>query len=238
MTDGILESMDSQTEPPVSRKSVYLSAQKVSIAAVVAFLFLLFGAIVVFANRYGSGTPMPSPSGQPDGLFQAGEASALQAQQQPQVKGAQVPPKPQNYNVPQPSKAPSPTPKTSATAAPSSTPAPSPTPSPTPTPTPTPAPNNPDNTGPEIKEIQSSGVEDTKATISWKTNEDAEGKLEYGKTTSYGDTKDLTEKKTTQSIEISGLEANTTYHFRIVGKDGSGNSTTSGDNQFTTKPAP
>ena len=171
-TDGILISMDSQTEPPVSRKSVYLSAQKVSIAAVVAFLFLLFGAIVVFANRYGNGTPLPSPSGQPSGLFQAGEASALQAQQQPQVKGAQVPPKPQNYNVPQPTKAPAPTPK--STKEPDPTTAPTTAPTATPEPTPTSAPSNSDNSGPEIKEIQSSGVEDTKATITWKTNEDAE----------------------------------------------------------------
>src|SRR4051812_11722676 len=91
--------------PSSTKKSVYLSAQKVSIAAIISFLFLLFGAIVVFANKYGGSSPLPSPSDQPDGLFQAGGPGAFQAQpqQQKQVQGAQTQ---QNstYNVPQPEK--------------------------------------------------------------------------------------------------------------------------------------
>ncbi len=130
----------SPAEP--AKKSVYLSAQKVTIAAVVSFLFLLFGAIVVFANHFGSGTVAPSPTPGPDGLFQAGSSSEFQKNPQ-QVKGANTQQQSaQDYNVPVPEKSAKPTPKASSTPTPTTTPSPTTAPTSTPSPSPTPSPES------------------------------------------------------------------------------------------------
>jgi hypothetical protein len=75
----------------------------------------------------------------------------------------------------------------------------------------------------------------TGATITWATNESATSVAEYGLTTTYeaGIGTDVI-FTTNHSIAISGLTANTLYHYRVKSTDAAGNLATSGDYTFTT----
>lgn len=211
-------------------KKKLLSPEKVTIGAIVSFLFLIFGAIVVFSAQYGSDATTnnsTSATPAPEGLFQAGGQSNLSAKQpQQQVQGAQT-----QQQVAMPP-APSPSPL------PSEEPTPSPTPSPSASPSssPTPSPSESSSEGPKISGISADSIENNRATIKFSINKDADAKVEYGTDTGYGKSKEVSERKSSHSVEITDLEANKTYHYRIISKDSDGNSTTSGDNEFTTKP--
>jgi hypothetical protein len=59
--------------------------------------------------------------------------------------------------------------------------------------------------------------------------------VEYGTTTAYGSSTTLnTSLVTAHSANLSGLLANTTYHYRVKSRDAAGNLRTSGDFTFTT----
>ena len=96
-----------------------------------------------------------------------------------------------------------------------------------------------DTTAPVISGVEVSATSDIKATIEWSTDEEATSQVKYGTTDAYGSTTTLDEHLTTShSITLTGLEADTTYHFRVKSKDASGNEATSDTNQtFTTDPA-
>jgi len=217
--------MEEQTE-----KKKLLSPEKVTIGAIVSFLFLIFGAIVVFSAQYGdaSTTNSSTATPAPEGLFQAGTQSNLSAkQQQQQVQGAQT------QNIQQPPIA---EPTIAPTEKPTPTPSPEPTPSPSASPSPSSSASSSSSEGPKISGISADNIENNKATIKFALNKDADAKIEYGTDTGYGKTKEESSKKISHTIEISDLEANKTYHYRIISTDNDGNSTTSGDNEFTTKP--
>jgi len=80
-------------------------------------------------------------------------------------------------------------------------------------------------------------VDDTSATISWKTNEKAKSQVEYGLGAGYefpsGFTHDF---RYDHSIFLSGLSPNTVYHYQLISKDAAGNIMTSGDFSFKTEP--
>ncbi|HEX7793571.1 MAG TPA: LamG-like jellyroll fold domain-containing protein, partial [Vicinamibacterales bacterium] len=86
--------------------------------------------------------------------------------------------------------------------------------------------------------VASSNVTQATATVSWTTDVLADSQVEYGTTTSYGS---LTALDSTfvasHSQSLSGLNASTTYHYRIRSRDQSGLLGTSGDFAFST-PAP
>ncbi|PIR45844.1 MAG: hypothetical protein COV08_02880, partial [Candidatus Vogelbacteria bacterium CG10_big_fil_rev_8_21_14_0_10_49_38] len=94
----------------------------------------------------------------------------------------------------------------------------------------------PDTTGPVINNIQATSIDETSATITWNTDEDATSRVEYGLTSSYGSLTavDATADNTTHSVALTGLSDGTDYHFRVISEDASANSSTSGDNVFTT----
>jgi Bacterial Ig domain/Divergent InlB B-repeat domain/Fibronectin type III domain len=74
------------------------------------------------------------------------------------------------------------------------------------------------------------------ATIGWTTNEPSDTQVEYGLTTSYGRSAPLdTALVTSHSQTISGLAANTWYHFRMRSRDAAGNLGVSGDFKFKTR---
>ncbi len=84
--------------------------------------------------------------------------------------------------------------------------------------------------GPEVTNITSSG-----ATIIWTTNEKATSKVEYGKTTDYGFVETSATREGEHRMSLSGLDAETLYHFRVSSKDSSGNGpAVSTDLSFTT----
>ncbi len=121
------------------------------------------------------------------------------------------------------------------TAVPTSDPNITPTVAPTSTPTPTPTPG-PDLSPPSISDISVNNINSISAEISWKTNEDADGRVEYGESTTYErgiaeGNHDFTNNK---NIDLIGLSPETTYHYRVIAVDKSGNINTSADATFTT----
>jgi len=75
----------------------------------------------------------------------------------------------------------------------------------------------------------------TQATITWETDEAADSQIEYGTTTAYGSStpEDLA-LVTSHSVTVTGLSADTVYHFRIKSRDAAGNQAISGDLTFRT----
>ena len=76
------------------------------------------------------------------------------------------------------------------------------------------------------------------ATITWETGEATSSIVEYGLTTSYGETKESQAKTKDHEITISDLESGQTYHFRVKGEDSNGNLFASSDNTFEPKSPP
>jgi hypothetical protein len=86
---------------------------------------------------------------------------------------------------------------------------------------------------PVITDIAASGVTTNSATVSWTTNVPATTTIEYGTSVSYGSSVDDANLTTGDSVTLSGLSADMTYHFAIIAS-ADVTSTTSGDATFTT----
>jgi hypothetical protein len=96
-----------------------------------------------------------------------------------------------------------------------------------------------DTTPPVISGVSSSAVTSSSATINWTTNEPSDSQVEYGLNSNYGNSTTLNATRvTSHSQVISGLAANTQYHFRVRSRDAAGNLAVSADSTFTTAPAP
>lgn len=88
---------------------------------------------------------------------------------------------------------------------------------------------------PVITEITTSNVSSTSATISWKTDVVSDTQIEYGLTTSYGSNTTLSSSLVTAHTQnLTGLQANQLYHFRVKSRDANGDLSTSGDRTFIT----
>ncbi|MES3030801.1 MAG: LamG-like jellyroll fold domain-containing protein [Patescibacteria group bacterium] len=61
----------------------------------------------------------------------------------------------------------------------------------------------------------------TTATITWDTSEDSDSIVHYGLTSSYGSTVMSSTTDTSHSLNLTGLTATTTYHFKVYSFDGS-----------------
>ncbi len=95
-----------------------------------------------------------------------------------------------------------------------------------------------DTTPPIISAIQSSSITSSGATIAWTTNEASNSKVEYGPAVSYGSSTSLDSNLATSHRQtLLGLSPSTTYHYRVLSKDASGNLAVSGDNKFITADA-
>lgn len=90
---------------------------------------------------------------------------------------------------------------------------------------------------PVISDIVVSGISDTQATISWNTDIPATSNLSYGTTTDYGLTSNDASFVTSHSRTITGLTANTEYHYDITSLRAEGNTADAGDNIFVTAAA-
>lgn len=92
-----------------------------------------------------------------------------------------------------------------------------------------------DTKAPSISEVRSENVTLDSATITWATDEAADGQVEYGTTAGYGaSTPPASPKGTAHSERVAGLEPGTLYHYRILSRDAAGNLAASADNTFTT----
>lgn len=73
-------------------------------------------------------------------------------------------------------------------------------------------------------------TDESSATISWKTNEEARSQVQYGYTASYQfPSSETMQYSDTHSISINGLSSDTTYHYQIISIDAAGNKMTSAD---------
>lgn len=96
----------------------------------------------------------------------------------------------------------------------------------------------PDITAPTISGVTASGITVSAATVTWTTNEAATSQVDYGTTSSYGQTTPLNATLvTSHSVTLSGLSASTLYHYRVRSKDTAGNERLGGDATFTTASA-
>jgi beta-mannanase len=73
-----------------------------------------------------------------------------------------------------------------------------------------------DNTAPVISPISSGALTTTSATVTWTTGENSDSQVNYGSTSAYGASTTLDSALvTSHSVALSGLTANTVYHFRV-----------------------
>ena len=97
-----------------------------------------------------------------------------------------------------------------------------------------------DLTPPSISNISVSEITSSGAKVSWETNEDADGKVEYGETITYergvAEGNHLYTKS--KSVQLVGLYPGTTYHYRVIAVDEAGNLNNSSDATFTTSEPP
>jgi regulation of enolase protein 1 (concanavalin A-like superfamily) len=74
----------------------------------------------------------------------------------------------------------------------------------------------------------------TSATVTWSTNEPADSRVEYGPSTAYGQTRSQPTLTISHSLELSGLDCATSYHYRVSSADAAGNRATGEDGTFST----
>jgi hypothetical protein len=98
---------------------------------------------------------------------------------------------------------------------------------------------NNDLVPPVISAVAVSALSSSTATITWTTNELSDSQVEYGPTAAYGSSVALASSLVTSHVQtISGLAANTPYHYRVKSRDAAGNLATSADFTLTTTPLP
>ncbi|MHC4687667.1 MAG: fibronectin type III domain-containing protein [Planctomycetota bacterium] len=99
--------------------------------------------------------------------------------------------------------------------------------------------NPPDTTPPVISGVYADNITSTGATINWTTDEASDSQVEYGTTTSYGNSTTLDSSMVTgHSQALSGIYAAIVYHYRVLSRDASDNLSISDDYTFTTAGIP
>ncbi|MDB5204708.1 MAG: repeat-containing protein [Candidatus Taylorbacteria bacterium] len=94
-----------------------------------------------------------------------------------------------------------------------------------------------DTTPPDVSLITVAPITTMGATINFTTTEVGNARVEYGTTEGYGESANLdTNLALTHAVVLSGLTANTLYHYRIITSDEFGNETITSDETFTTEP--
>lgn len=96
----------------------------------------------------------------------------------------------------------------------------------------------PDTTPPVISNVRVIAKDSSAAVIAWDTNEMSTSQAEYGLSTSYGSGTATDNNRVLQhQVSIGGLNASTTYYYRVVSKDASGNEAKSDSATFSTEAA-
>ncbi len=93
-----------------------------------------------------------------------------------------------------------------------------------------------DQQAPIISGLATTGIGTTVATVQWTTNEAADGRVEYGLSPgSLGNTRSSSNLTTSHSLNLEGLAPGTTYYYRVLSTDGSGNQAISTTPNLTTR---
>jgi hypothetical protein len=97
--------------------------------------------------------------------------------------------------------------------------------------------DSPASAPPVISNVQATQIGCSGATITWTTDKSSDSQVEYGTTTAYGSSTTLAPALvTSHSVPLTGLLANTLYHYRVKSKDAGELLTISGDFTFTSAP--
>jgi hypothetical protein len=94
-----------------------------------------------------------------------------------------------------------------------------------------------DTVAPTISDVEASSAYSS-AFIYWTTDEYATSEVEYGTTSSYGLSAADSGSSRTHMVSLWDLTDGTTYHYRVISKDASGNEAKSGDYVFATSKLP
>jgi len=83
--------------------------------------------------------------------------------------------------------------------------------------------------------ITASPVDSFAVIITWTTNINSTATVEYGLTSTYGDSNVLLGLMTNHAVSLTGLTRGTLYHYRVISSaDGDTNTATSSDYSFVT----
>lgn len=94
-----------------------------------------------------------------------------------------------------------------------------------------------DQTAPTISSVSATSTASTSASITWTTNESGSSKVVYSTGLSFGSTTtetDTSPRITSHSKSVSNLIGCTSYNYKVVSADASGNYATSSSDIFTT----
>ena len=91
-----------------------------------------------------------------------------------------------------------------------------------------------DVTAPTISNVIATPTTGNTATITWQTNESSLSWILYGTSTAYGQQTKTSSYTSSHSIILTGLIANTIYHYQVKSQDSSGNVGVVADKTFTT----
>lgn len=95
-----------------------------------------------------------------------------------------------------------------------------------------------DTTPPVISGVYANNITSSGATVNWTTDELSDTQAQWGLTTALGSSTTLnTQLSTAHSQTISGLSPSTTYYYKVLSRDASGNLATSISYTFTTSAA-
>lgn len=89
----------------------------------------------------------------------------------------------------------------------------------------------------EITNVNIKEVTEETATIEWHTDVPTDGTINYGLDSAVGLVRDPAFDKKDHSLTIENLDPSTTYHFRVVSTDASGNKSATAGFVFTTQSA-
>ncbi|MBA7482641.1 hypothetical protein ES705_18294 [subsurface metagenome] len=93
-----------------------------------------------------------------------------------------------------------------------------------------------DTTPPVVLGVDISHITESRAIITWETDELTTSQVEYGRSDAYGSIKTLDGELTaSHSVTLTELKPETAYHFRVKSVDEAGNEALSDDHTFTTK---
>lgn len=90
------------------------------------------------------------------------------------------------------------------------------------------------NTAPAISGVGVSNITTSSVTITWTTAVAADGRVDYGVTTGYGQSAYVSNMATSHSVTLTGLSAGTTYQFSALSFGSNGILSQSGNFTFTT----
>jgi len=87
-----------------------------------------------------------------------------------------------------------------------------------------------------LKNIQVLYIDKDRATVNWETTVLSDSRVRYGATATYGDSAVAAALLKVHTIKLTGLGADTRYHFQVQSRDEAGHVAVSGDSTFVTLP--